>query len=458
MFKYSLKIMFSVTIMAFVMSCKSTSKPLPFLDISTKEMVFGAEANQKSTTVSSGSAFEACSSSPAWCTIEVLPSIKKDNLKVSVTANETFEERAAIITVSCDDMTDNVTVNQIAGAPAVSVKETGIVINEDQSLDFSLEITANIPVVFDLPTWIKGKEGNTPVVGKKTCSFQADALKENIPSRTENITVKSADPSYGVSVAVPVKQNGKVCKLRIATYNIYVNDWDNRSAMVIGLTQKYNFDIFGVQEATISHMNSLIENGTYAYTGRDVGFHNPRSGNAIFYKKDRFELLKFDTFWYSETPEDPSMGWDAKYARICTWGKFKDNVSKREFYVFDSHFDHVGVIAPIKSAKLLLSQIKSIAGNSPVFAIGDFNWDTESEPIQKILDDGLLKDARILTEQKPTGPLGTFNGSSNTASTRRIDFVFVTKDIRVKEYHVFNDRPNGKFPSDHDPVLIIAEF
>ena len=340
--------------------------------------------------------------------------------------------------------------------PAVSVKETSIVINEKVSRDFSLEITTNVPVVFNLPNWITEKDGNTSALGKKTYSFQANALPEGTTLRTGDLTVKSADASLGVSIAIAVKQSNELTNFRIATYNILYENWEPRESMVIGLIKKYDFDIFGVQEAYQNpQLLSLTSDGTYAYTGTGYG-NNVNSRvwyNAILYKKDRFELLNSGAFYLSETPDIPSVGWDDKnWYRNCSWGKFKDNISGSEFYVFNTHFASDGAIARRESAKLLLSKIKSIAGDSPVFAIGDYNLGPTGDAIQTIVNDGLLRDSYIVTEKAPTGPVATCENGM------RVDYIFVTKDIRVKEYGVLNDRPNGKSPSDHDPVLIVAEF
>ena len=345
--------------------------------------------------------------------------------------------------------------------PDVSVKEKSIVIIEYVSRDFTLEINANIPIVFDLPAWIKEKDGNTPATGKKTYSFQADALPEGEKTRTGNLTVKSTNTDFGVSIEIPVKQSSEICILRIASYNMYYLEWSSRATMVNALIRKYDFDIIGTQETYYSqHIRSITGDGTYGYTG--IGRDNIQTSEhvAIIYKKERFDLLNSGNFWFSETPDVPSYGWGATTRRICTWGKFKDVVSGCEFFVFNSHFDHAGSssTARVESAKLLLKKIKEIAGDLPVFATGDLNCQPNSEPVQIILNDGLLGDARELSKKTPEGPEGTFTNFNTAQSKSRIDFIFVTKNIQVNEYRVIDDRPNDQFPSDHDPVLVIAEF
>src|SRR3546814_6755240 len=101
--------------------------------------------------------------------------------------------------------------------------------------------------------------------------------------------------------------------------------------------------------------------------------------SAIFYKKDRFRLLDHDTFWLSETPEVPSKGWDAALNRICTWGKFRDKESRKEFFYFNLHMDHRGKEARKKSTLLVLEKIREIAGKTHVILSGDFNFN-QSHP------------------------------------------------------------------------------
>ena len=447
-------------------SCKTTPST-SFLELSIKDLLFKSEASQRTITVTSNSTFDAQSSTD-WCTVDVFSS-SKENLKISVTENETAEDRTAMITINSDGLTELVTVKQFGVEPSIAVIEKNILINEKESLDFTLEVTASISVVFELPSWILEKGDNVSVVGKKTYSFQAIALPEGINSRSADIVVKSANASFGISITIPVTQNKENCILRIASYNIWYERGANwlsfRRTILNNLIRQHDFDIIGTQEGFASaHLSSIIQDGTYAYTGvcRDNGQYGAGATgehSAIVYKMERFELLDAGDFWYSTTPNIPSFGWGTSYRRLCSWGKFRCKISIREFYVFNSHLDHQIAHARLESVKLKLSKIKEIAGDAPVFAVGDYNCMPHDPPILAMLEGG-FGDAYFLTETPPYGPLGTFTSANPNAppSTSRIDYVFVTKNIRVKEYGVINDRPNGQFPSDHDPVLVVAEF
>ena len=59
----------------------------------------------------------------------------------------------------------------------------------------------------------------------------------------------------------------------------------------------------------------------------------------------------------SENPNVVSRGWDAACNRVCTSALFKDVKTKRLFWVFNVHLDHVGNEARIKGVQLLLDYI-----------------------------------------------------------------------------------------------------
>jgi endonuclease/exonuclease/phosphatase family metal-dependent hydrolase len=260
----------------------------------------------------------------------------------------------------------------------------------------------------------------------------------------------------------------KKCEMRVASYNLRLdtpndleNAWPNRKEMVKSLVLFHDFDIFGTQEGFKHQLDGILETGVYKYVGhgrddgQDAGEHS-----AILYKPAKYKLLESGDFWYSETPEVPGKGWDAVCCnRICSWAKFKDIKSGKQFYFFNSHFDHQGQKARLESSKLLISKIKQLAGGLPVISTGDFNAVPDSEPVKTILNDGLLKDSYSLSELTPYGPAGTFQSFKMDAPLEnRIDYIFVTDKIRILKYGVLTDFFKGRFPSDHCPVVADLEF
>lgn len=249
--------------------------------------------------------------------------------------------------------------------------------------------------------------------------------------------------------------------LTIATFNIRVEGdvedkaWSVRKEFAKKIIEKYGFDIFGVQEALSNQLNDLLTLQRYASIG--IGRNGETSGeySAILYNKDKFNVLESGTFWLSEDTTQPNKGWDAALPRICTWGKFQSKETEKEFYFFNTHFDHVGNIAREESAKLILQKMKDIVGDKPAFCTGDFNLTPEKSPMIMLSSSDYLFDSRAISIQNPTGPVGTFHGYNlNGTITSRIDYIFVTSTIQVEAYSTINDDvTTGKYSSDHFPVM-----
>lgn len=253
-------------------------------------------------------------------------------------------------------------------------------------------------------------------------------------------------------------------ELTLMSYNIKLdypiegkNSWDSRKDWMIGQINFYEPDVFGVQEAMpnqMKYMDSTMTAYKYVGVGRDDG-KDEGEYSAIFYDKNKFKIITSSTFWLSQTPDQVSMGWDAVCNRVCTFALFEELNSKAQFWVFNTHFDHVGEEARTNSVKLIMEKIKSLnKKNYPVVLMGDFNLEPETENIQLIKLD--MYDSREVSEVKPYGPEGTFNGFHFEQSvTRRIDYIFVSKNnIEVKKYAVLSDSKELKYPSDHLPVYV----
>lgn len=251
-------------------------------------------------------------------------------------------------------------------------------------------------------------------------------------------------------------------RLRVATYNLRlnvasdgVNAWPNRKELVKNLIRYHQFDVFGTQEGFRGQLTDVAELTDYSFVGhgRDDG-KEAGEHSAIFYRKSRLQLLQSGDFWLSQTPDQPSKGWDAKCCnRICSWARFRDLATKKELFFFSVHFDHEGVEARRQSGLLMVKKIKEIAKDAPVICVGDFNSTPETEQIQTM--QALLQDAFRVTRQPPYGPVGTFNGFKLDAPlTDRIDYIFVSRQFSVLDYAVLTDSIRGLYPSDHFPVLV----
>lgn len=255
--------------------------------------------------------------------------------------------------------------------------------------------------------------------------------------------------------------------LKVMTYNIRLslesdkeNSWNNRKQETMALMSYYHPDYFGVQEAIPQQMIDIktnLKDYDFVGVGRDDG-KNQGEYSAIFYDKSKLDVLKSGTFWLSETPEKPSKGWDAAYNRVCTYAFFKIKKTGKQFLAMNLHFDHVGDVARVNSAKLILEKIKELnPKNLPLTLTGDFNLTDDSEPINIISKS--LTDSYYHSKKPHYGPKGTWqNFDINTPSTERLDYVFV-KGFDVLSNRTINDRrENLLYPSDHFPILAEINF
>jgi len=252
--------------------------------------------------------------------------------------------------------------------------------------------------------------------------------------------------------------------LKIMTYNIRLdiasdgeNAWPNRKDYFTSQVQFYSPDIFGVQEATPNQVTDIAL-ALPNYNKFGVGREGDGKGEActIYYKKDRFQVQQSNTFWLSETPNVISKGWDAAYNRICTYGLFRDLKTKKSFWVFNLHLDHVGNEARVKGVQLVLSKIAAINSKKyPVFLMGDFNSEPNTPQILEVKK--VMEDTRDVSIEKPFGPSGTFNDFKHDKPvTLLIDYIFVSKNsgLKIRKHAVLSDSKDLKYPSDHLPVLI----
>jgi len=249
----------------------------------------------------------------------------------------------------------------------------------------------------------------------------------------------------------------------IISYNIrYDNIWDVENSWTIRKNKvsqiliQYAPSIIGIQEGLLNqvqYLDSCLTNYDYVGVGRDDGKEQGEFC-AIYFDTIRYSLLNHSTFWLSETPDIISVGWDAALERICTYGLFKDRKTAEEFWVFNTHFDHMGARAREQSSRLILKKINKINRRSlPVILMGDFNSIPESPPVNRIKTD--LSDALQISLEELQGPLGTFNGFNvDLPIEKRIDYIF-TRNVKVLSYIHINDRLiNNRHISDHLPVMI----
>ena len=276
-------------------------------------------------------------------------------------------------------------------------------------------------------------------------------------------TVSGEEPAAPASLA-------ESPPLRVMSFNIRYqnnhdgkNGWEFRREDVAGVFRFHHVDAAGLQEAVrsqIDDLTTLLPEFAWAGAGRVDG-KDDGEFTPILYRRDRLELLASGTSWLSEMPEKVgSKGWDAALPRILTFAKFKDRQTGREWYLFNTHFDHIGVKAREESAKLMRQTIDKLPKGSAVVVTGDFNCMESSSPYKVLVetksgDDAEfnLRDARYCSATRHHGPGTTWNGFYAAVAGQKIDHIFVNKQVSVLQHGILADQLDDRFISDHFPVL-----
>ncbi len=267
----------------------------------------------------------------------------------------------------------------------------------------------------------------------------------------------------------------------IASFNIRVaadggdNEWSLRLPRIAATARKRRFDIFGVQEALPEQragLDAALPGWARVGEGRDG--NDAGEAMCIYYSTNRFECLDSGTFWLSETPHAPaSRSWGSACRRTCTWGLFRDRATGRKFRFYNTHLDHISHQARANGMDTILKEMMRMSQGETVFLAGDMNDSfaslppAEREELRKCngpqLSGGArpshpisaamqtLYDTYRRTETPHEGPAETFHGYK-PRNIARIDYIFASGDVRVLKHATCDDRPGGKFPSDHDAV------
>lgn len=232
------------------------------------------------------------------------------------------------------------------------------------------------------------------------------------------------------------------------------NSWMNRRSATVEMLRRESPDVMGVQEAMQEQLSYLdTECPQYARVGedRDGGAEGGETV-AVFYLRDRFDLIDSGTFWLSETPDRVSRGWDAACNRTVTWVGLRDRMSGRTFFYFNTHLDHQGKQAREESVKLIVSKIREIAGpRASVILGGDLNAPGDSPAFRPLVQwMKPVRDKAAVSDSK-----GTFNGFGTAPDTIILDHLFFRGRIRCLRFATLDGNYGAPYISDHYPIEMV---
>ena len=230
--------------------------------------------------------------------------------------------------------------------------------------------------------------------------------------------------------------------------------WTYRKDAVAKMLVAERPDAIGLQEALIDQI-AFLDSALVGYqrvgVGRDDGA-TEGEWMAIYFRRDRFDLVKSATYWLSETPDKPSRGWDAACRRTVTVVQLRDRISGKDWVYMNTHLDHVGKTARAESTK----QLRKLADEwdaVPIVIGGDMNSTLEDTIFLSLTEAGLLsaRDLAPISDNKLT-----YNAYGK-GKAQQIDHFFVRK-LRPLAFRTLDGDYGVPYVSDHYPVMMSFVF
>jgi endonuclease/exonuclease/phosphatase family metal-dependent hydrolase len=238
------------------------------------------------------------------------------------------------------------------------------------------------------------------------------------------------------------------------------NTWEVRRPILVRSIAKHEPDVIGTQEGFFFQIKQIVEDlPQYDWIGLGRAGGSKDEMMAILFKQDRFEVMAFDHFWLSDTPEIiGSRTWGHDNRRMVTWVRFKDSASGIEFYHWNTHFDHREQPAREKSATLLLQRLREVMPPAPAVVTGDFNAAPDNPcyaTLVAALDGALnLRDTWGIGGERVNDGIGSFNRwEGPQPNGARIDWILATPEFSCTRIEIDTYEEGGQYPSDHFPVI-----
>ena len=252
-----------------------------------------------------------------------------------------------------------------------------------------------------------------------------------------------------IAVDEQAEDTVRICSFNIRNTDVNGTGMEHRVLIALQQIAEIAPDSMGVQEATTLWMPALRSLAGYNVVGKcregvPIGEFNPIVYNAV-----KYHLVDAGTFWLSETPQTPSVGWDAAYRRICTWAVLKNRKTGTCYAHINSHFDNQGKTAQAEEAKMIVAFAKEHFGNLPVVFTADLNSRPGAQAYQILTS--YLTDARIAAPDRVG--FGTFhNVQPQTHAQDIIDYVMTAGGAEPAVYRTVTTGVSGRFVSDHFPI------
>ena len=251
--------------------------------------------------------------------------------------------------------------------------------------------------------------------------------------------------------------------LEVMTFNIRTsavpdggNAWPLRKEVVAQTIAQSNPHVLGLQEVLAEQIEYLeVALPQYRWLGVDRGLNGGTGlseATPIFYRYEELIPIESGTFWLGSPPDGQARR--RRGSRIVTWARFHHIETARQLYVYNTHFTIREGQRQLESAERVNEHIASLPPGSTVIVMGDFNAAAESSETWRMMTSRGLRDAWTIADDRH-GPPVTSNGFGPPPSGEewRIDWILVGGAIEVPSASTVIYHSEGRYPSDHYPVL-----
>ncbi|MCL2299498.1 MAG: endonuclease/exonuclease/phosphatase family protein [Firmicutes bacterium] len=210
-------------------------------------------------------------------------------------------------------------------------------------------------------------------------------------------------------------------------------------------------DSFGLQEAHADWRAALLRElgDTYAIACARGRSTEDAEGAPVFYRKDKYGLVKEETFWISPWPDRVSYGFGASFPRVAGYAVLKDKKTGFTYAHFNAHFDHLSGTARTNGAWMVAQGVNELG--LPAVFTADMNAQPGTQPAQ-YLEAGGMTDLRKAAKATDEGVTFHNYGDKLVGGTV-LDYIYANGYLRgAKEFKVIRDEYDGMYPSDHFAV------
>lgn len=244
--------------------------------------------------------------------------------------------------------------------------------------------------------------------------------------------------------------------MKFVTFNIRCdygqdgeNCFSNRKPLILKKLRQEQPDIICFQEV-LPHVAAWLKENLAEYCvlgcGRSEVLGNEQA--TVAFKKERYNLIKMETYWLSETPYVPGSRYpeQSDCPRVCTELVLQDLENGRVFRVINTHLDHIGSLARKLGIAQILDKVKTeqFFSRIPVILTGDFNAEPDSEEI------GLIEKTPGFVNV--TDGIGVTYHGYGCENPESIDYIYVKGAETCGGAERWTDEENGVYLSDHYPV------